>query len=50
MALPLKPEDLTVDTVVIGPEPEESFDGSIIWRTNTEPMPMSDTGCTACIA
>lgn len=48
MSMSLNPEDLAVDTVVIGPEPEESSVDSQVWYTNTRPMPASNTGCAGC--
>lgn len=50
MLLPLNPEDLVVESVVIGPEPDESYLYSQVWYTNTRPVPASNTACTACIA
>lgn len=43
-------EDLAVESVVIGPEPEESYVASQPWYTNTRPVPASNTACTACWA
>ena len=53
MSLPLNPEDLAVESVVIGPEHsqhEELHIDSQVWYTNTRPMPVSNTACTACYA
>ena len=46
MSLPLNPEDLAVETLVIHPDPHGMHLDSVIWYTNTRPMPVSGTGCT----
>jgi hypothetical protein len=50
MQLPLNPEDLAVESVVIGPELDESQAESQLWYTNTQPVPRSNTGCASCWA
>jgi hypothetical protein len=51
MRMPLNIEDLTIESVVIGPtlDDEASID-SQAWYTNTRPMPASTTGCSSCYA
>jgi hypothetical protein len=57
MSHPLNPEDLTVESLVTGsgpdgltPGPGEMYVDSVIWYTNTRPVPVSNTACSACIA
>ena len=46
MRMSLNPEDLTVDTVVVDPSQGESHADDRLWYTNTEPVQVTDTGCT----
>ena len=50
MSQPLNPEDLAVESVVIGPEPDGMYIDSQLWYTNTRPVPASNTACTSCYA
>lgn len=52
MLQPLNPEDLAVESLVIGPPegvepgPDGVYLASVIWYTNTRPMPATGGGCT----
>ena len=46
----LNPEDLAVESVVVGPEPASMYMDSGVYYTNTRPVPASNTACTACYA
>ena len=48
--MPLNPDDLTIESVVIDPALDESYADSRVWYTNTQPVPASTTGCTSCYA
>jgi hypothetical protein len=50
MRMPLNPDDLVIESVVVDPALDESSADSIIWYTNTRPMPVSNTACTSCYA
>ena len=50
MRMPLNPDDLIIETIVIDPMLDDSSIDSQPWYTNTRPMPASTTGCTSCYA
>jgi hypothetical protein len=50
MSQPLNPEDLAVESVVIDPQPGNMYMDSVIYYTNTRPVPVSNTACTSCYA
>lgn len=50
MRMSLNPDDLAVESAVVGPEAEDEPVTADPWYTNTQPIPPSNTGCTACWA
>ena len=48
--MPLNPDDLVIESVIVDPALDDSSIDSQAWYTNTRPIPASNTACTSCYA
>ena len=48
MRMPLNPDDLVIETIVLDPTLDESSVDSQLWYTNTQPVPRLRTNETSC--